>query len=202
VQRPCPPMARRLAILVLAACLSPSTALAEAPQVSAYVARYSPERLVDIISEPPPELTTDAHLAAVTYGHPLGDWLGFAWEVEGQLVRHWGEQSHYEFNALWLARWQRFPWDRWVDTRIAGGHGLSYATERPPLEPRASREDRDSTRLLTYLMAEVEVAAPGAQHWRGFLRVHHRSGVFGLHSGVRGGSNFVGLGIRYRFPGP
>lgn len=77
------------------------------------------------------------------------------------MVRHWGEQRHYEFNALWVARWQRFPWDRWVDTRIAGGHGLSYATERPPLEPRASREDRDSMRLLTYLMAEMEVTAPG-----------------------------------------
>jgi hypothetical protein len=45
---------------------------------------------------------------------------------------------------------------------------------------------------------EIE-AGPPAGRWSGFLRIHHRSGAFGLYGDVRGGSNFVGLGARYRF---
>ncbi|WP_155890787.1 hypothetical protein [Desulfuromonas sp. TF] len=40
---------------------------------------------------------------------------------------------------------------------------------------------------------------PRVPRWRLSARIHHRSGVFGLFDGVRGGSNFMGLGVTYRF---
>jgi hypothetical protein len=97
-----------------------------------------------------------------------------------------------------VARWTRFPWDDVLDTSVAFGQGVSFASKVPEVEPRADR-DEESRRLLNYLMVEVALAPPGDSRWSAVTRIHHRSGVFGLYGGVNGGSNFVGLGVRYRF---
>ena len=165
---------------------------------SLYWAKYSPDRFADIVRDLDAEFR-DSWLWALTHAHITaeGDWI--RWEVEGQLVRHNGMQNHWEVNGVLVARWMRFPWDRWLDTRLAFGEGLSYAFKVPPLEPRSGEEDMESARLLNYLLLEVEVVLPPRPEWSGFLRVHHRSGVAGLFGGVDGGSNFVGLGLRYSY---
>jgi DNA-binding NarL/FixJ family response regulator len=56
-----------------------------------------------------------------------------------------------------------------------------------------------SKRLLNYLLAEIELVRPCLPQWSTFIRVHHRSGMFGMYGGVEGGSNFIGAGIRYYF---
>lgn len=167
--------------------------------IAFYSGRYSPERFKDILTGGVPELHS-SHLVALAYGRALRQRARSQWDTEVQLVQHFGRQSHQEINALIVARWLRFPWDSWLDTRVAFGEGLSYATRVPPLEPRSGGEGR-STRLLNYLMAEIEAMVPGQPNtgWSVFLRVHHRSGVFGIFDGVNGGANYVGLGVRYRF---
>jgi hypothetical protein len=86
-------------------------------------------------------------------------------------------------------RWIRFLW-----TSFAVGSGLSLAFQRPPIEETIHHPPE---RLLKYILFELEATRPGWGDWSGFIRIHHRSGVFGLLSDARG-SNFVGLGLRRR----
>jgi hypothetical protein len=166
--------------------------------VSAYWAKNSPDRLLDILQISVPELRSSyLNALAVNYAYAEGSLI--RWELEGQVARHYGMQHHWEANVLIVARWMHFPWDHWLDTRVAYGGGLSYALEKPYLEPRREPEREDSTRLLHYLLVELEVTLPGAQRWSAFGRIHHRSGVFGIFDNVRGGSNFIGVGVRYQW---
>ncbi|HET8729393.1 MAG TPA: hypothetical protein VFO41_17970 [Alphaproteobacteria bacterium] len=141
----------------------------------------------------------DAQLALLTIGKDLfrvGDHLRI--EAEGQVGKHFGEQDHFEVNAALLARWLTFPWDRHIDTSAAVGSGLSYATETPALEERLNTDD-GTQRLLNYLVFELELSLPSEPSWSAVLRLHHRSGVFGLFGGARGASDFLLAGVRCRF---
>jgi hypothetical protein len=190
---------RAAALLAAFACTPALAGAAERPtHLAVYVAQYSPQRLVDILSERPQ--FGSSHLAAVAWSRSLSEAeRSLRWEVEGQFVQHAGRQSHQEVNAVIVARWMRFPWDHRLDTRVAFGEGLSYASRTPAIEPRAQRPDEESVRLLNYLLLEIEVVVPRRERWSVFTRIHHRSGVAGIFGNVQGGSNFIGLGARYRY---
>jgi len=115
-------------------------------------------------------------------------------DLEGQVVRHFGDQEHWEFNVAVLGRWMRFPWDRWLPTHAAFGIGPSFATREPAEEVERSGS---SARTLVYWVGELEFSRPH-QPWSVIARLHHRSSAFGLVA-ERGGSNFIGLGLRRRF---
>jgi hypothetical protein len=55
----------------------------------------------------------------------------------------------------------------------------------------------DSQRLLVYWMAEIEVGPPD-KDWSALIRLHHRSGAFGLIAD-EGGSNALVFGLKQRF---
>ncbi|MEM0981486.1 MAG: hypothetical protein AAGH78_14575 [Cyanobacteria bacterium P01_H01_bin.58] len=112
-------------------------------------------------------------------------------KVEGelQLLQHLGQQDHLEGTAALALRWEmssRFS--------VAVIEGVSYATDIPEIE--AENNDR-AAQLLNYLAFEVEYAY--APQWAIATRLHHRSGVSGLFSDVKGGSNAYLMGIRRRF---
>lgn len=119
----------------------------------------------------------------------LEGWAGL--ELEGQVVRHFGEQDHWEFNLPVVGRWHAFPWDEWVDTSIALGIGPSYASEVPKVE---AAQRGSSEQWLVYWFAEIEIGPPSSA-WRGILRLHHRSGAYGVVAD-RGGSNVLTVGLR------
>jgi hypothetical protein len=191
------PWCRRVAALCLI-FLSPQPALAASPEhpwaLLAYGAVYMESPLGDTLSLSPS--VEDSYLAALALNREFartGKFLG--WEGAGQAVKHFGDQDHFEFNALVIARWHRFPWDRRLDTTLAVGEGLSWATETPRLE---KENHSDANQLLNYLMFELTLALPGSRwYWSG--RIHHRSGVFGLFDGVHSASDFIGMGVGYRF---
>jgi hypothetical protein len=165
--------------------------------VTVYGGPLVDERFVRIVTFRARGDVENSYLVTAALGREfarLGEVLRF--EVEGQLGRHFGRQHHWEFNAALVARWTWFPWDRYLDTSVAVGEGLSFATERPPLERDDGR--RDNPRLLNYLMAEIELGLPDEPAWRLVTRVHHRSPVSGLF-GEASGTNFVTLGLRHRF---
>lgn len=117
-------------------------------------------------------------------------------EIEGQAVKHNGEQDHWEFNALPVVRWLPFPWDSYIDTSFAVGGGVSYAAKIPKLEPGANT---NKPKLLGYLMSELSLAVPRIPHFNLVARFHHRSGAGGLFSGVRDASNAIGFGVKIIF---
>ncbi len=139
--------------------------------------------------------TSDSTLAGFAISHGIGRIdPRFGFEIEGQVVHHFGDQDHWEFNLPVVARWKAFPWDDVVDTSVAFGIGPSYASEKPKVEV-ANRGD--SQRWLVYWMAEIEVGPPD-KDWSALFRLHHRSGAFGLVAD-EGGSNALVIGLKQRF---
>ncbi len=120
----------------------------------------------------------------------------FGFELEGQVVRHFDEMNHWEFNGLLIGRWRWFPWDRYLDTSFAMGDGISYATGVPKVE---KREDPNAGRYLNYLMFELTFGLPQYPKWDMLFRIHHRSSIRGTIGARDAGSNFFCTGIRYNF---
>ena len=119
-------------------------------------------------------------------------WIGL--EAEGQIGKHFGEMTQWEFNALFIVRWLHFPWNERVRTTFAVGDGLSFATEVPEVE---KEDDEDALAYKNILLFELTFGPPRHPQWDFSLRIHHRSGVFGLYN--RGASNFVCIGVKYSF---
>lgn len=166
--------------------------------LAAYGSRNTPDRLMDILFRPPVE-ARDSYAGTLAISYVVADLKRVRLEWENNVTKHYRMQDHWEVNTALVGRWMRFPWDDWLDTRLALGSGLSYAFEVPYLEPRTTLGRGESARLLHFMIVEKEFALPNHPQWSAFARIHHRSGMFGLFSGVRGGSNFMGLGVRYRF---
>lgn len=121
-----------------------------------------------------------------------------SWEMEGQIVKHFRAQDHWEFNALLTHRWHDFPWDHYLRTTFAFGNGFSQATETPPLE-KASHSSSGAAAFLYYLLLETTYQPPQVDSWHLVVRIHHRSGIKGLINNVNGGANHISVGLKWRF---
>lgn len=195
-------IARRLAgALMLCASLAMTPTAEASPKpwaATVYGARISSEvGWEDILLNPIGAEYVDAFLVAGALARQYGSFKegALALEAEGQIVYNFGDQHHWEFNAVPVVlRWQRFPWDHRLETSAAFGLGLSYATEVPEVEVEIEGE---SHQWLIYWVAEL-TAGPVNAPWALSLRLHHRSVAWGL-MGDDGGMNAMGLGIRYRF---
>ncbi len=184
-----------LAVVLIVLLLPPTAAATNAWSVIGYGAVYTPDRLKDIIFNH--HSYEDSFFAALAVNREFARTSSsLAWEAEGQMVKHFGQQDHFEYNALVVARWHRFPWGHRVPTTLAFGEGISWATRKPKLE---IENDKPVSQLLNYLLFELTLAPSPESPWYWSGRIHHRSGVFGLFNGVRGGSNFVAMGLGYRF---
>ncbi|MGY6553886.1 MAG: hypothetical protein ACXIUM_05120 [Wenzhouxiangella sp.] len=183
--------------LIMAGAVPAAHAESRLFHLAVYGGQAAEERMLDILTGFDTGFR-DAYLVALAPGMIVSEHRRWRQELEGQVVKHFGDQGHWEFNAAWLARWMRFPRDGVVDTRAALGLGLSWASEIPPIEPRAKEDEGESARFLGYVALELEFAPPGGSDWSGFARLHHRSDAFGLFHDQRGGSNFITLGLRRR----
>ncbi|WP_396624814.1 hypothetical protein [Luteitalea sp.] len=129
-------------------------------------------------------------------------WKDMEWGFEGQLAKHFdGEgvlrQDHWELNGLSTSTWNRFPWDRKLDTSLTLGAGVSWASEVPPFEIYWKGQSRQ---LMAYLLFETTVSLPSHPHWGAMLRVHHRSSAYGLFANdMKGASNAFTFGGKYMF---
>ena len=106
------------------------------------------------------------------------------------------QDTIYEFDPYLAFRWANLPWNRYVNTSLAIGEGISYDTSVPSLENHSSENTK---RLLNFLMLEATFAVPSNPRLQLVARIHHRSGAFGLYHAGNTGSNVLGLGIRYLF---
>jgi len=117
-----------------------------------------------------------------------------SFEVEGQVVKHFEQQNHWEFNVLLAVRWEKFYWDKYLDTSFAIGVGPSYATDVPEIEVQRSGE---SEHLQVYMMVELEFVLPSHPNVAIITRIHHRSNAFGIVA-ESGTSNSFALGLKFR----
>lgn len=186
------------AVVMLAASVAPLRAAANDYALTVYAGRYSDDRLGAVLVSKPIDFE-DSWFAAAALSRAFAFTSpSHQWEIEGQIGRHFRGQSHEEFNLLAIWRWQHFPWNHRLRTTAAIGDGLSWATRVPPLE-EASDTNVGATRLLNYILIEFTFAPPQAVNWSLAVRVHHRSGVYGLFDGVEGGSNVIAAGIKWHF---
>ena len=154
---------------------------------------YSGSQLLEI----PARLNLkDSYTFGVSVSKQFAEWTRFMrFEGELQVLKHFGDQDHWEFTGSLNLRWVVFPWNRHVETTLALGEGLSWATQIPALE-KADPTNSENAQLLNYILIEVTFAIPESP-WSLVTRIHHRSGVFGLFG--HSGSNILEAGIRYRF---
>jgi hypothetical protein len=138
----------------------------------------------------------DSYLIGVTLARCIGRYQDKAsFEIEGQVVKHFNFQTHWELNALVAARWEKFWWDDVLDTSLAFGLGPSFATNEPEIE---LQRDGDTSRFLVYWMLELAVGLPSYPRVALITRIHHRSDAFGLISNGSG-SNAFAFGLKWRF---
>ena len=193
---------RYMWVLILLSCLTGGPADAkEKPNdqwfASYYVGQYSDTAFNEIIRFNTELESSFVHVVSV--GKELGVFNNIIqYELEAQISKHTGDQDHEEINGAFTLRWLPFLWDDYLDTSFAFGNGFSYATEDPPLEIRDSDDD-ETSKWLYYFLVEMAFVIPKSPSWDLFMRIHHRSSVFGAINNIMAGSNFVGLGLRYRF---
>ena len=119
----------------------------------------------------------------------------FSLELEGQVANHWGDAAdQWEFVGVFVFRYLNFPWNKHVPTSFAIGEGLSYYTELSELE---LDDSADATKLTNYILLELTIGYPSLPRWDLALRVHHRSGIYGLISNA--GSNYLCAALKYSF---
>ena len=167
--------------------------------VSVYSGRFTGDSLPEDIALLKPLSFENATLLAATYGEVFAEpSSSYRWEWEAVVGTWFGDQDHQELAGHVLFRWLDFVWDDWLDTSFGFGNGLSVANDIPKLES-SLHPDTGTRELLWSIAAEFEFAIPGAKSVATFVRVHHRSGVFGTFDGVDGASNVITLGLRYRW---
>ena len=90
-------------------------------------------------------------------------WRYFTFELEGQVIRHYRKQEHWEYNGLFMIRFHPFLLDPTVDIEFAVGEGLSYATNTPTIE--VEQHPDASSRFLNYLVFEVAFTHAQYREW-------------------------------------
>jgi len=124
---------------------------------------------------------------------------GFKTEVELQLSKHHGMQDNYEVHSAILVRSKNFNTIGFINTNFAFGIGISHAMGTPWYEDTESGSiDEKRYKTQNYLAFEVEFS-PQRSSWSIPIRLHHRSGIYGLIAPEKVGSNFIAAGIRRKF---
>lgn len=147
----------------------------------------------DVFRDPSNLQFRDASMLGISYGREWPTQAGaFSFGIEAQVVKYFGEQTHFEFNLPAFFHYRPGGF-RPLDS-LGFGVGLSHATEVPPIEVE---NKGGSARTLLYWAMEAEFGQEDADTTF-FLRLHHRSNGFGLFA-EKGGFNALVLGLRHRY---
>ncbi len=121
----------------------------------------------------------------------------FSVETEAGAAYRFNEGSEGEFWGALYFRFDGFPWNDTLYTTAAIDTGLTILTETSEFEQ--DRSDGKTSLVLHYFSPELTFADPDNKDLQFVLRLHHRSGIFGLIDGVDTGSSFITAGVRLRF---
>lgn len=120
--------------------------------------------------------------------------------VEAGVSKHKGLQDHWEVSGGAVVRSRDYLIGDVFKTNISWTNGLSYALGDIAFERGTDGIRGVDTYNLQYFMAfESEITPVVQDNVSLVFRLHHRSGIYGLISPSKTGSNHLGLGLRYRF---
>lgn len=141
----------------------------------------------------------DDHFVAVHASRTLLS-VGKAVKIEPEIGvgKRFGDQDETEIWTAVFVRNTKFPWNRWLVTTAALGFGLNYATGVSAKE-QARGGPAGGDRLLGYVAPEVTFALPNHPNAELALRLHHRSGAYGLVSETKGGAQYGTVGLNFKF---
>ncbi|MGD9545588.1 MAG: hypothetical protein AB7F41_16395 [Methylocystis sp.] len=172
-------------------------------RIGAYVGALSDQSLINITVLRPwapnfaSGILVDAHAVYTAYRFQS---IPLELELEGGVAKRFGSREagqQWEFDLIPMARWTYFPWNDFVYTNFRLGLiGASYVTGISDFE-RQFDSSGHSSRFLNLLVPELTVSPYKEAPFEVFVRVHHRSGVYGLINGVHGASNYISTGIRF-----
>jgi hypothetical protein len=118
-------------------------------------------------------------------------------EPEVGIAKRFGNAHEAEIWAALYFRFTAFPWNHIVYTTAAVSTGLNYASGISDWE-RFIAGKAAPQRLLHYFSPELTFALPEHKNVELVLRLHHRSGVYGLISRIAG-AQYATAGVRWRF---
>ncbi len=81
---------------------------------------------------------------------------------------------------------------------MAVSTGMNWASEITDVEQDRAN-DGEGSQWMHFFAPEVTFALPSHPDTELLIRIHHRSGVFGLVSDAFGGAQYATVGLRFRF---
>jgi hypothetical protein len=113
------------------------------------------------------------------------------------LLKHSGLQTNWEAGLAYTLATPNLKLGP-VATLLKVGAGFSYAFSRPSYEDGPFAEPDRRYRGQFLLLVENHWRLADSDKWSLVLRVHHRSGVYGLVAPQNVGSNFLAVGVERR----
>jgi hypothetical protein len=166
--------------------------------VGLYAGELYKHQYLSILYRPQDIQLSPSYLVAVNVDYRIYKPARIPIQFEGEfdIAKRFHGANEFDVVLAPFVRWTWFPWNRLLYTNFRlGAAGLSYTTGVSAWERENSGNNRGSN-FLQFGSMEVSFAARENARSEVFVRVHHRSGVFGLINGVNGGSNYLSFGFR------
>ena len=166
--------------------------------VGLYAGELYKSQYISILYRPQDIQLSPSYLVAANVDYRLYKSATIPIQFEGELdvAKRFHGANEFDVVLAPFVRWTWFPWNRLLYTNVRlGAAGLSYTSGVSAWERQNSGNNRGSN-FLQFGSMEVSFAARENARSEVFVRVHHRSGVFGLINGVNGGSNYLSFGFR------
>ena len=187
-----------LVIVILVICKSNALA-SSSGTISIYGAQGVDENFSEILSG---KMSLDeSYLAAIDWTPPITekeyfDHLRFDFHLV--MAKHWGLQQNFEVSiAPSIQIFDILPQNQLGNFAVMWGLGLSYALGTPTYEDGPINDPDRRYRFQGFMLLDLELYRRRDQMIRPFVRLHHRSGIYGVIAPRRVGSNFIGIGIRF-----
>jgi hypothetical protein len=154
--------------------------------------------------------TRNSYLVGGSYFHPTRtpEWLADVCGSSGMPsvttgvefigLQHFRNQHNAEIAVAYMVHTPQANWSG-LQLRAGGGIGPSLALARPSAEDGPADAPNRRSRLQNYIGLELEASPIDSPDIALVLRLHHRSGVYGLVAPNGVGSNFLSAGLRFAF---
>ncbi|HMV43642.1 MAG TPA: hypothetical protein PK079_01335 [Leptospiraceae bacterium] len=174
-----------------------------------YVGKYTSTDLLPILFRQKTDYR-ESYIGVLGINYPMNYRVRF-FEIESEALvgKHFGIMNHWEADGLMIARVSNLFG---LPMSFAFGEGLSIGSQNPILENQSKgfnlkngqieRQSIESRNILNYLMVELDYRIWDLpSNPRIFMRVHHRSGIFGFYCppDPACGSNFISYGFKMSY---